>query len=425
MEFITYKKCIDYLYSLERVGIKYDLNNIKKLSGHLNNPHKKFLSIHIAGTNGKGSVASMLNSVFIECGYITGLYTSPHILDFRERIRVNGTKIPPRYIIDFINKNYEIIEKINPSFFEITTALAFDYFAHKNIDIAIIETGMGGRLDSTNILSPLVSVITSISKDHSEYLGDTIREITNEKAGIIKHKIPCVIGELPDLSEKIISEKCKKEKSDLITSKSYKINIKNINENGITFNCKLNDKEIQNINLPIIGKYQIKNIKTVFSVLDLLRPKLRISKKSIIDGFDKIQINSGFGYRFQQISKSPNIFVDVSHNLEAIKNLKENLGILKYKKLIIIFGMMADKDYRKCLNLIESLDAFIIATQPDYKRALPAEKIFEVLNNKNKAIVKSNLKDAREFAIKKYKNGDLILVIGSFFLVNEFLKYNK
>lgn len=425
MEFITYKKCIDYLFSLERVGIKYDLNNIKYLMRHLNNPHKKFLSIHIAGTNGKGSVASMLNSVFIESGYKTGLYTSPHILDFRERIRVNGTKIPPRFIIDFVNKNYEIIEKIKPSFFEITTALAFDYFAYKNIDIAIIETGMGGRLDSTNILKPLVSVITSISKDHSEYLGNTIREITYEKAGIIKHKIPCVIGELPNLSVKIISEKCKELKSDLIVSKNFKLNIKTINESGITFNCKLNNKDIQNINLPIIGKYQIKNIRTALSVLDLLKTKFRISRKSIIDGFDKIKIHSGFGYRFQQVSKTPNIFVDVSHNLEAIKNLKENLGILKYKNLIIIFGMMADKDYKDCLKLIESLNPFIIATQPDYKRALPAEKIFEVVKNKNKVIVTSKVKDAKEFAIKKYKNGDLILVIGSFFLVNEFLKYNK
>ena len=229
MKFRSYSECIDYLFALERAGIKYNLNNIKKLSKASSDPHKKYKSIHIAGTNGKGAAASMISSVLQESKYKTGLYTSPHIKDFRERIRVNGKVIPKSYVVKFTEKHYKLIEKIKPSFFEATTAMAFKYFADSKVDFAVIECGLGGRLDSTNIIVPEISVITSISIDHSEYLGNTIKQITFEKSGIIKRNIPCVTGSLSVYSKNIIKKLCSRRNSLFIDSSKIRFDYKSAN----------------------------------------------------------------------------------------------------------------------------------------------------------------------------------------------------
>ena len=335
-KFNKYKDCIEYLFSLERAGIKYDLKNITYLLTHLGNPERRFKSIHIAGTNGKGSVASMINSILIEKKVKTGLYTSPHIKDFRERILVNGKKIDKNFILEFTNSMKNIIAKIQSSFFEITTAMAFYYFTENNVEFAVIEAGLGGRLDSTNIIKPLISVITTVSIDHSEYLGNTIKQIAKEKAGIIKKNIPCVIGNIKGEALRTIQNKCKKKNSLLIKSsiknnftvierKENKIKLKYLNRNSL-------------LNIPLTGDFQIYNIKTVLSVMNLLSEKglIKVNFNDIKKGIQNVINNSGFYGRFQLISKKPFVVIDVSHNQEGINQIrKSELPLLKYHYLYL------------------------------------------------------------------------------------------
>ncbi|MFZ4590430.1 MAG: bifunctional folylpolyglutamate synthase/dihydrofolate synthase [Ignavibacteria bacterium] len=420
MKFTSYGKCVDYLFSLERVGIKYDLNNIKKLTGLSDNPHKKFKSIHIAGTNGKGSTASIIASVLKESKYKVGLYTSPHISDFRERIRVNGKTIPKDYVIDYTNRLYKDIEKIKPSFFEVTTAMAFKYFADKKVDFAVIECGLGGRLDSTNILQPVVSVITSISIDHTEYLGNTIKSITYEKAGIIKRYIPCVTGNLTDYQRTIVRKVCRYNKSELIESDAITLKSKFISDKGYEVSF-LGEKMI----LPLFGKYQLNNVKTAFAVLFYLigenLAETGLSELKI--GLAKIEENTGYDYRFRIINDNPKIILDVSHNADGLSKLKESLKMQKYGKLIVIFGMMFDKEIGKCINELEKLNGFMIFTKPDYKRAGEPKDFAAHLSRKSKYVIKNNVKESYEYAKALAKKDDLILITGSFFMVSDFLKF--
>ena len=422
-QFTDYKKCLDFLFSLERVEIKYDLKNITTLLNYLNNPQKNFKSIHIAGTNGKGSVASIINSVLIEEGFKTGLYTSPHIKDFRERILINGKEIPKQYVIDFTNRVYKLVIKIVPSFFEVTTAMAFEYFRGQKVEYAVIEAGLGGRLDSTNVLNPLISVITGISIDHTEYLGNTIEKIAYEKAGIIKNKISVVIGDIKDTALKVIKNKCVAKKSELFEShKLRNINITQRGETGI-------DLDIfgKKYFYPVIGDYQISNIKTA---LPSLQKIYEIEKKKLSDnifriGLNNILVNSKFYGRFQLIGKNPDTVIDVSHNLQGISQISSNLKYFKFKNLFIIFGMMKDKNYGACVRLLEKLDAKIILTKPDYKRAEEAEILFESAERKEKFYISDNVKAAFVNARKLAGRNDLILITGSFYLVSELLKTFK
>lgn len=428
-KFKEYKKCIEYLFNLERVGIKYDLKNIKKISDFISHPEKKFKAIHIAGTNGKGSVASVINSVLMESGYRTGLYTSPHIMDFRERILVNGKMIERKYIIDFTNRMYNLFEEIKPSFFEATTALAFEYFAHNNVEYAVIESGLGGRLDSTNILNPIISIITGISIDHTEYLGNTIESIANEKAGIIKKNVPCVIGKMESKAVKIIEKKCKEKKSDLLYSENlWRAEIMKQNEDNmeILVSESKEKKNVTNIIYPLIGKYQLANIKTALTSLDLLGKAegITFSGEAITNGFKNVVLNSKFFGRFQKLNENPKVIIDISHNAEGIKNIKDNLKFFKYRKLYVIFGMMKDKEYGKCLNELEKLNAIVVLTKPGYKRAEEPEVLFKSVKKKHKFYIAGNVKSAYKNILKLYKKNDLILITGSFFLVSDFLKTN-
>ena len=420
-EFTNYEKCIDFLFGLERVGIKYDLKNIKAILKFLDNPQKKFKSIHIAGTNGKGSVASAINSVLIEKGFKTGLYTSPHIRDFRERILINGKEISKQFILDFTNRVYELIIKIIPSFYEVTTAMAFEYFSMQKIDFAVIETGLGGRLDSTNVLRPLISVITGISIDHTEYLGNTIKSIAGEKAGIIKNKIPVVTGTIKGIPGSVIKKKCEELKCELIESeKLFNTEIFQRDENGIMIN-------IDGITFayPVVGDYQISNIKTTLAALSKICEieKFEINYEILFRGLYKMAENSKFYGRFQLINKNPLLVIDVSHNFEGISQIKSNLKYFKYKKLVIIFGMMKDKNYAACINKIGELEAKIILTKPNYKRAEEPEELYRCAINKEKYFISENIKPAYINAKKLAGKQDLILITGSFFLVSDLLKY--
>jgi len=422
MKFKSYNVCTEYLYSLERAGIKYDLNNIKELSKLSGNPYRKLKAIHIAGTNGKGSTASIVSSILTESKYKAGLYTSPHIKDFRERIRLNGRMVSKDYVIDYTNRMYKEIERIKPSFFEVTTAMAFKYFADNNVDFAVVECGLGGRLDSTNILKPLVSVITSISIDHTEYLGKTIKSITLEKAGIIKQNVPCVTGSLSGYSKSIVKKVCKDRKSEFIDSTLIELNSKYSSDDGYKISF-LGEQLI----FPLIGKYQIQNLKTAFAVLFSLigDGKAEAGLAEFKAGLKNLEKNTGYSYRFMKIADKPQIVLDVSHNAEGISKLGESIKLMKYRKLIIIFGMMFDKEIKKCINELEKLNGFMIFTRPGYKRAGEPEEFTKYVSKKRMFAIKANVRESFSYANSIAKTDDLILVTGSFFMVSDFLKFYR
>ncbi|MBV6478028.1 MAG: Folylpolyglutamate synthase [Ignavibacteria bacterium] len=422
-----YKKCLEYLYNLERRGIKYNLDNIRKLSSLSGNPEKNFRSVHIAGTNGKGSTASIINSVLIEKGFKTGMYSSPHIIDFRERIMVNGKFIDKKYVIDFINAQHRSIEKIKPSFFEVTTAMAFSYFSYMKVDFAVIETGLGGRLDATNIITPLVSVISGIGIDHTEFLGNKIKHIASEKAGIIKKEVPVVIGKIPNEIMNVFRKASLKNGSDLISAdKKFKLSIIKKNETGLYFNILKSNFISKNYYLPVIGDYQLHNMKTAFTVLEILSKSIKISLSTIAlrKGLKNVKQNSNLHGRFELISKDPKIIIDVSHNIQALKNIKKNLEYFEFKKLFVIFAMMSDKQYVEGIDILTKLGASkIILTKPEYKRAALPEELFKAVKKKKDTFeicgsVGSSFDKIKTLSDKQ----DLILVIGSFFLVSDFLK---
>ena len=427
--FKNYKDCINYLFDLERVGIKYDLKNTRTILKHLNNPHKKFKSIHIAGTNGKGSVAAFLNSVLIEKGLRTGLYTSPHILDFRERILVNGKMISNNFIIDFTNRLFKLIEDIKPSFYEISTALAFEYFRVRNVKYAIVETGLGGRLDSTNVLNPILTIVTGISVDHTEFLGNTIKSIAGEKAGIIKRNVPCVLGHVNNTVKKILADKCKSKNSKLLFAPSlFEIKIDKKSENGFLFSIKSKEKTLNAIKCSLVGEYQIKNICTSLAALNQMTETegKKFSDANLHSGFNNVVENSKFYGRFQLLSVKPSIVVDVSHNFESLSNIESNLKHFKFDRVVIIFALMKDKEYKKCLKEIEKLNSQVILTKLQYKRALEPIELYKVAKRKENFVIKENIKEAFLYAKDISNKSDLILITGSFFLVSDFLKfYNK
>lgn len=419
-----YENCVRFLFSLERAEMKYDLNNITALCEFLGNPQKCFKSVHIAGTNGKGSVSAIINSVLMEKGLKTGLYTSPHLIDFRERILVNGEMVSKKFVVDFTNSVMNIIKEKNPSFYEVSTAMAFAYFASKKVDYAIVETGLGGRLDSTNILTPVISVITGISIDHTEYLGNSIGSISREKAGIIKPGIPCVSGKVGDIPLKIFREKCRKEKSELLDSaKKVKVDILKRSEYGITVNVK-GKLNIKNLKFPLAGDFQALNISTALTALNKLSESqnLKMSTRTIKSGLTKVRENSKIYGRFQVVKRNPYVIIDVSHNVEGLKNLPVNLMYMKYRRLFILFGLMKDKETGKCVRELELANGLVILTKPDYKRAEEPEKLFEYAKYKNRCLIIEKVKDAYSFLKSIAEKDDLILITGSFYLAGEVLR---
>jgi len=354
---------------------------------------------------------------------MTGLYTSPHILDFRERMIVNGEMISKKFVIDFTNRINPLIRKIEPSFFEVTTAMAFEYFSKKKVEYAVIETGLGGRLDSTNVLMPELSIITSIAHDHHDFLGNTITKIAYEKAGIIKKNIPVVTGKLSETALKEVRKKCRETESKLIDSSKKRIKVIRKNDAGLKF--ELNKTKYT---FPVIGDYQLINLRTSLTAIDALSKSnsIQFAVKEIQAGLSNIKENSNFHGRFEVIKNNPKIVIDVSHNEQALENISANLKYFKYEKLTVIFGMMKDKNYKKGLDILSKLKAKIILTRPLYPRAEEPENLYKVVKSQTKFIPIKNLHDAFRYSLSHTGNKDLILVTGSFFLVSEFLEiYNK
>jgi len=414
-----------------RIGeaaIKKDLHNTRALCAALGHPQRKFPSVHIAGTNGKGSVSHMLASVLQAAGYKTGLYTSPHLKDFRERIRINGKPVEEQFVVDFIAQQKTLIEQIQPSFFELTVAMCFDYFAKQEVEIAIIETGLGGRLDSTNIIEPVISVITQIGYDHMQLLGDTLPAIAAEKAGIIKQNTPVVIGESHAETMPVFRKKAADCNANLIESTGmYKILSA---EQGDFLTVRVQDQhnKIVSYELDLQGHYQRQNLQTVLSTIDCLKKDgWNISDEALKNGLKQVQVSTGLMGRWQVLRKNPSVILDVAHNPDGIRQVFLQLAGMQYKKLHLIIGMVKDKDVDTVLSLLPK-EAIYYFTKAQLPRAMNEEEL-------RKSALKYDLRgnafihvnDALDSALNGASSNDLILVCGSVFVVGEvdLIKYTS
>lgn len=408
---MNYQETVEFLYSklpyFTRDGksaIKKDLTNTIRLCEVLGNPQNKFKCIHIAGTNGKGSTSNMLAAILQANGYKTGLYTSPHLKDFRERIRVDGEMVSEQFVVDFTEKIQAHLESIQPSFFEITVAMCFDYFAQQNIDIAVIETGLGGRLDSTNIITPVLSVITNIGKDHADLLGDTLEKIAFEKAGIIKDNIPVVIGESHPETTAVFTEKANQCNAPLLWAER---------------NVKYYNTEIET---DLKGDYQQKNVVTVMQAVDCLNDMgFHLDQFKVAYALQNVRALTQFRGRWEILGLSPKIVADTGHNAHGLTLVMEQLKKEKYKRLHIVFGMVSDKDRSEVLPLLPK-DAIYYFTKARLPRSLSPEQLKEEamgygLKGQTYEFVDMALSAAKQNADKE----DLIFIGGSTFVVAEIL----
>lgn len=426
---MNYTETLDYMYArlpmFSRVGTaayKKDLGNIKALCEAIGNPQEKIKCVHIAGTNGKGSVSHMIASVLQAANYTTGLYTSPHLKDFRERIRIDGNMCSEEFVIDFIEKIKPQIDLLQPSFFEITVAMAFDFFAKNKVDIAVIETGLGGRLDSTNIITPLVSVITQIGFDHTNLLGSTLVEIAGEKAGIIKENIPVVLGEM-NAEIMPVFERTALQKNAALFQASKKRYVEDWQYQDHYLDITIvesitNDHE--KYSLDLTGIYQVKNILPVLETIHQLQLcGYSISKRQIKKGLSQVKKTTGLHGRWEKIHAAPDIILDVAHNADGINALKEQLEYLQYDKIHIVFGMVNDKDTQGILSALPG-NAIYYFTKASIPRALPEDQLAEkaaAFGLQGKAF--PNVALAMQSAIAHAHAKDLILICGSVFLVAE------
>lgn len=413
----------------QRIGTaayKANLDNTITICKLLDNPENKFKSVHISGTNGKGSTSHMLASILQESGYKVGLYTSPHLKDFRERIKINGKEISKKYVTDFIQKHKNDFEKIKPSFFEMTVGLAFSYFAEKKVDIAVIEVGLGGRLDSTNVITPLLSVITNISYDHMNLLGNTLEKIAVEKAGIIKPYIPVVIGEKQKETKDVFVKISKEKKSKIIFAEdNFALKkIAHTQQKGKLYlagDLYKNKKIlIKNLNCELLGLYQQKNICTVTcAAKELNNIGLKISLKNISTGIKKVVTNTGLNGRWQILSKAPLTIADTGHNEAGIKEVLYQIKNTPHKKLHFVLGMVNDKDISKILKLLPK-NVIYYFCKPNIPRGLDTtilenQATVYKLKGKSFLTVKKAVSAAKINADKK----DLVFIGGSTFVVAE------
>ncbi len=408
---MTYKETIEYLFNstpvFEHVGAsayKPGLQTTEILDAHYGHPHKNFKTIHIAGTNGKGSVSHSLASILQEAGYKVGLYTSPHLIDFRERIRVNGIPVSEEYVIrfveDFKHLNSKRIHPLSPSFFELTTALAFKYFAEEKIDIAVIEVGLGGRLDCTNIITPILSVITNISFDHTQFLGNTLAQIASEKAGIIKHQVPVVIGETTKETRPVFENKAKEMDAPIFFAEA------------------IDRSECDQYEFELKGSYQKKNLRTILCATKRLP---FIHPEHIQKGLTNVCKNTGLMGRWQTLSTNPLIICDTGHNVGGWKYLAPQISSVPCDRLHIVFGMVDDKDIRNVLSMLPK-NAVYYFTQANNHRAIPAPQVGELAKEYGlSGNIYPTVAQAYEEAKSSASENDFIFIGGSSYIVADLL----
>ena len=413
---MTYSETLQYLYNVapafEKVGAgayKEGLSNTLALDEHFGHPHTKYKTIHVAGTNGKGSTSHTLAAYLQLCGYKVGLYTSPHLVDFNERIRVNGQPIPHQYVIDFVEQERPFFEPLQPSFFELTTAMAFKYFAEQHVDIAVIEVGLGGRLDCTNIITPLLSVITNISFDHTGFLGDTLVKIAGEKAGIIKPGVPVVVGETTPETRPVFESKATEMQAPIYFAE----------ENPLVTSALLSDFVLK-------GTCQTKNLNTILNAIKVLSERCGIGEGSeaVSAALRSVTSLTGFRGRWEVIQQKPLVICDTGHNLAAWEYLAEGIRMTAERcggRLHIVFGMVDDKDVNAVLNLLPN-DATYYFTQADTHRAIPSEKLLSLATSRHlQGESFPDVKSAYSAAISNANASDFVYVGGSSYVVADFL----
>lgn len=427
----TIRWLYDHLPAYQRIGkqaFKKDLTNIRLLCSALGQPHTKFPSIHIAGTNGKGSVAHMLAAIFQAAGYRTGLYTSPHLVDFRERIKVNGRMISKNSVIAFTRRIQRLAPEVRPSFFEMTVALAFDHFRRQRVDIAIVETGLGGRLDSTNIITPLLSVITNISLEHCDMLGDTLAAIAGEKAGIIKPGVPVVIGRRHPETAPVFEAKAAKENAPLrFAEDNYTVS----RDEYLAGRRSLallpaNGGKPVSLRPGLTAAYQVENVRTVLAAIDALPSTAGIGarRSDVIKGIENVVALTGFSGRWQLIGTEPAIILDGAHNTAGIQALLPQLSATPYDHLHIVYGCVQDKDLDTILPLLPDNASYYL-TEPDVERKKPLDSLVEAFGKAGRQIAFADPSPKRALAeAKRHASGkSLILITGSLFLLGSFLPH--
>ncbi|MBE7639756.1 bifunctional folylpolyglutamate synthase/dihydrofolate synthase [Salegentibacter sp. BLCTC] len=388
----------------QRVGaqaFKKDLSRTIKLDEYLGNPHKNFKSVHIAGTNGKGSTSHMLASILQEAGYKVGLYTSPHLKDFRERIKVNGKFIPKKNVVGFIEEHRDFLTENNLSFFEMTVGMAFDYFSKTKVDIAIIEVGLGGRLDSTNIITPEVSVITNIGLDHTAFLGDTIAEIAKEKAGIIKDNVPVIIGETQKETTRVFKEEALKHKSEIYF---------------------VQDLKLENYDTDLKGGYQNKNMKTAVAAIKALREKgWEIPEECLKNGLNSVKLHTSLQGRWDILREKPRVICDTAHNAEGLSLVFKQLKNEKFQHLHIVLGVVNDKDLEKILPLFPKT-AIYYFSKPAVPRGLEAQILQQKAADFGlEGSLFGSISEAYDAALDAALDQDLVFIGGSTFSVAEII----
>ena len=427
---MTYKETLDFLYShlpaYHRIGkaaYKNDLNNTIALDNYFAHPHRSYKTIHVAGTNGKGSVSHMIASVLQEAGYRTGLYTSPHLKDFRERIRVNGEMIPEEEVIAFVENHRTILESVQPSFFEMTVAMALKYFQDQKIDVGVIEAGLGGRLDSTNIITPVVSVITNIGHDHMDLLGNTLEKVATEKAGIIKRGVPVVIGETqPDTSAVFTSFANNLQSQIFFSDQNFSCRLDpsdtDLDMRGFTVADLKRNRSFSG-NIPLTGDYQEANLRTISQLYSCLETKLNLSEADLITGISNVIKNTGLQGRWQLLGRKPLVICDTGHNHEGLEYVIKQLLKIPVIKRHIILGFVNDKDLTSVLPLFP-VDSVYYFTKASVPRALDENKLMsEAVRYGLIGSSFSTIKDACNEAIKNAGPDDLIFIGGSTFVVAE------
>jgi dihydrofolate synthase/folylpolyglutamate synthase len=427
---MTYQQAIELLYSqlpmFSRMGsaaFKKDLTNIRLLCDHLGHPQNSFKTIHIGGTNGKGSVSHMMAAVLQQSGYKTGLYTSPHLYDFRERIKVNGKMAEEAFVVEFVEKTSKLMEEIEPSFFEITVAMAFQYFRMQEVDVAVIEVGLGGRLDSTNIIEPEISVITNIGWDHMNMLGDTLPQIAGEKAGIIKPGVPVVIGEGLDETLPVFRETALQKGAPLyFTPDHYTAEAYRWEDEFLVAEIH-NEKEntTRSFRLDLPGIYQTKNICTALTAMDILESQLafRLPQDKKEEALSQVKRLTGLHGRWEVLERNPLVILEVAHNKDGLTQMFRHLEQLSYGKLHFVLGMVKDKDVDEALKLFPA-DATYYFTQAQIPRALEAASLKEKAAAFSlKGEVYPDVNEALSEARQKASASDMIIVCGSIFLVAE------
>jgi dihydrofolate synthase/folylpolyglutamate synthase len=404
----TYKETVEWMFQqlpiYQRIGnsaFKKDLTNTIKLSDHLGNPEKNFKTVHVAGTNGKGSSSHMLASVFQEAGYKVGLYTSPHLKDFRERIKINGNVIDKEEVVRFIDENQDFLEQHQLSFFEMTVGMAFQYFDNQQVDIAIVEVGMGGRLDSTNIITPEVSLITNIGLDHTAFLGTTREEIAGEKAGIIKKNVPVIIGEKDSETQQVFSSVAEERQSKLFFAED--------------FNFSEYETDLK-------GDYQKRNVQSVLSVIDVLKDRgWKIPEAAVLRGLSHVKLNTGLRGRWDVLQQKPKVILDTAHNEEGLKLVFAQIKKETFNQLHIVLGVVNDKDLSKILPLFPESANFYFC-KPNVPRGLEANNLQKKAEEFSlEGRVYNSVTEAYEAALELALDEDLVFVGGSNFTVAEII----